>query len=67
MPFTFLLITFIIHTKLQKKHNMINLKNVFKYYDSKFQRTFVLKDIDLEIKEGEFISIMGPSGAGARR
>jgi len=24
----------------------------------------VLKDIDLEIKEGEFISIMGPSGAG---
>lgn len=43
---------------------MINLKNVFKYYDSKFQRNFVLKDIDLEIKEGEFISIMGPSGAG---
>ena len=43
---------------------MINLKNVFKYYDNKFQRTFVLKDIDLEIKEGEFLSIMGPSGAG---
>ena len=31
---------------------MINLKNVFKYYDNKFQRTFVLKDIYLEIKEG---------------
>ena len=43
---------------------MINLKKVYKYYDNKFQRTFVLKDIDLEIKEGEFISIMGPSGAG---
>ncbi len=43
---------------------MIKLSNVYKYYDSKFQRTFVLKDIDLEIKEGEFISIMGPSGAG---
>ncbi len=43
---------------------MINLKNIYKYYDNKFQRTFVLKDIDLEIKEGEFISIMGPSGAG---
>jgi putative ABC transport system ATP-binding protein len=43
---------------------MIRLNNVFKYYDSKFQRTFVLKDIDLEISEGEFITIMGPSGAG---
>lgn len=43
---------------------MIKLSGVYKYYDSKFQRTFVLKDIDLEIAEGEFISIMGPSGAG---
>jgi putative ABC transport system ATP-binding protein len=43
---------------------MITLKNIDKYYDSKFQRTFVLKSIDLEIKEGEFVSIMGPSGAG---
>jgi putative ABC transport system ATP-binding protein len=43
---------------------MINLKNIFKYYDNKFQRTFVLKDIDLTIAEGEFVSIMGPSGAG---
>lgn len=43
---------------------MIKLSNIYKYYDSKFQRTFVLKDIDLEIKEGEFISVMGPSGAG---
>ncbi|MCF8358108.1 MAG: ABC transporter ATP-binding protein [Prolixibacteraceae bacterium] len=43
---------------------MIALKNIFKYYDNKFQRTFVLKDIDLEIKEGEFVTVMGPSGAG---
>lgn len=43
---------------------MIQLKNIDKYYDSKFQRTFVLKGIDLEIKEGEFISVMGPSGSG---
>ena len=50
--------------KLYKKMNMINLKNVYKYYDNKFQRTFVLKDIDLTIQEGEFVSIMGPSGAG---
>jgi len=43
---------------------MITLKKIFKYYDNKFQRTFVLKDINLTIGEGEFVSIMGPSGAG---
>ena len=43
---------------------MITLSHIYKYYDSKFQRTFVLKDIDLEIHEGEFVTIMGPSGAG---
>jgi len=43
---------------------MITLKNIYKYFDSKFQRNFILKDIDLEVSEGDFISIMGPSGAG---
>ncbi len=43
---------------------MIHLKDIDKYYDSKFQRTFVLKGINLEVKEGEFLSIMGPSGSG---
>jgi len=43
---------------------MITLKKLFKYYDNKFQRTFVLKDVNLTIGEGEFVSIMGPSGAG---
>ncbi|MBD3375153.1 ATP-binding cassette domain-containing protein [candidate division KSB1 bacterium] len=43
---------------------MIKLTNVEKYYANKFIKTFVLRQIDLEIKQGEFISIMGPSGAG---
>lgn len=43
---------------------MIQLQNIFKYYDSKFQRSFVLKAVNMEVKEGEFVSIMGPSGAG---
>ena len=43
---------------------MIHLQNIDKYYDSKFQRTFVLKGINLDVNEGEFLSIMGPSGSG---
>ena len=43
---------------------MIQLNKIYKYYDSKFQRSFVLRDINLDIKEGEFVSIMGPSGSG---
>ncbi len=43
---------------------MIQLKDIDKYYDAKFQRTFVLKGIDLEVQQGEFVTIMGPSGAG---
>lgn len=43
---------------------MIILKNIDKFIDSRFQRTFILKGIDLEVKQGEFLTIMGPSGAG---
>lgn len=43
---------------------MIQLTNIDKYYDSRFQRTYVLKSVDLEIEEGGFYSIMGPSGSG---
>jgi putative ABC transport system ATP-binding protein len=43
---------------------MIQLKNIDKYIDSRFQRTFILKGVDLEVKQGEFVTIMGPSGAG---
>ncbi len=43
---------------------MIRLINIDKYYDSKFQRTFILKGVDLVVNEGEFITVMGPSGSG---
>ncbi|MDH5643732.1 MAG: ABC transporter ATP-binding protein [Gemmatimonadota bacterium] len=43
---------------------MITLKNIEKSYESGVGRTFVLRQIDLEINEGDFITIMGPSGAG---
>ncbi len=43
---------------------MIQLKNIFKWYTVGGSRSFVLKDIDLHIAAGEFVSIMGPSGSG---
>ncbi|HES60045.1 MAG TPA: ABC transporter ATP-binding protein [Caldithrix sp.] len=43
---------------------MIKLNDVEKYYTNKFIKTYVLRQINLEIEEGEFITIMGPSGAG---
>ena len=43
---------------------MIKLNNIFKWVNSGGNRVFLLKDINLDIKEGEFISIMGPSGSG---
>lgn len=43
---------------------ILRAKNVQKVYGSKGNQYKALEDIDLEIKEGEFIGIMGPSGAG---
>ena len=43
---------------------MIQMKSIFKFYPTGFGKTYVLNDVDVEIKEGEFVSIMGPSGSG---
>ncbi|AVN63891.1 spermidine/putrescine ABC transporter ATP-binding protein [Mesoplasma florum] len=42
------------------ENNILELRNVTKDYDGKV----VLKGIDLNIKEGEFITLLGPSGCG---
>ena len=43
---------------------MIELKGIYKWISTGNNRTFLLKDVNLSIKEGEFVSIMGPSGSG---
>ncbi len=43
---------------------MIELKHISKWVNVGGTRTFILKDINLTIGQGEFVSIMGPSGSG---
>jgi putative ABC transport system ATP-binding protein len=43
---------------------MIQLRNVEKFFQHGATKTFVLRRIDVDIQEGDFVSIMGPSGAG---
>jgi putative ABC transport system ATP-binding protein len=43
---------------------MIKTKNLTKIFTTEEVETTALNNVDLEIKEGEFLSIMGPSGCG---
>ena len=44
-----------------EENAIVQLKKLSKRFD---QDQDVLSDIDLEVKEGEFISFVGPSGCG---
>lgn len=48
----------------QMKKTMISLKNIEKIYRTSTIETLALNNINLDIKRGEFVSIMGPSGCG---
>ncbi len=43
---------------------MIRLVNIEKSYPTGPSRTWVLRQVSIEIAAGEFVTIMGPSGAG---
>ncbi len=43
---------------------MIELKNIQKRYNTKAGFVYVLQQINIDIKEGDFVTIMGPSAAG---
>lgn len=44
--------------------NVIDLKNVCKYYNNGYLAIKVLQDVNLQIEKGEFVVILGPSGSG---
>lgn len=43
---------------------IIDLRNIFKDYNQDNMPVPVLKDVCLQIEEGEYVAIMGPSGSG---
>lgn len=43
---------------------ILNLQNIFKEYQQDKLVVPVLKDVSLQVEEGEYVAIMGPSGSG---
>ena len=43
---------------------LIELRNLERFFETKAGRTYVLRQVTLDVEEGEFITVMGPSGAG---
>lgn len=46
------------------REHIVKADKLKKVYSSTSQKIIALKEIDIEIKKGEFVTIMGPSGAG---
>ncbi|MBM3247090.1 ABC transporter ATP-binding protein [Candidatus Pacearchaeota archaeon] len=49
---------------MEKEKNIIELKNVFRYYQMGENIVKALDGINIKIREGDFVAIMGPSGSG---
>ena len=49
---------------MKKKNGILSLENVSKIYKMDGISVKALNDVSLNIKEGEFVSIVGPSGSG---
>lgn len=46
------------------KRMLLDLKNIYKNYGKEPMIVPVLKDVSLQVNEGDYIAIMGPSGSG---
>ena len=51
-------------TRPDQPRPMISLRNIEKAFQHGVSKTYVLRRVTIDVKAGEFLSIMGPSGAG---
>lgn len=51
-------------TPPERQDPIVSLRNIEKSFDHGAGKFFVLRRIELDVRPGEFVSIMGPSGAG---
>ena len=48
----------------RSNHNLISLRDVSKWYDTPSGRYEALKNVDLDVRQGECIAVVGKSGSG---
>jgi len=53
-----------MNTMTNSNNDILVIENLTKIYHSKDGETLAIKDLNLNIKEGEFVAIVGPSGCG---
>ena len=46
------------------RETLIQLNEVWKIYEIGNVKVEALRGLDIEVKQGEFVAIMGPSGSG---
>lgn len=52
------------HVKMEQNESVITLEHVKKIYQMGENQVFALRDVSFDIKQSEFVTIMGPSGSG---
>ena len=45
---------------------MLSMKNISKVFKTDLVETHALRDFNLNVEEGEFVAVTGPSGSGKR-
>lgn len=53
-----------MYDKNKKGKYMIKIKNVFFKYENSEESNYVIEDLNFEVKEGEFVAVLGHNGSG---